>query len=388
MQRFKKLVGLYSSSAVIILNMALLVFALNLLLTLFFPPQEDAQNANPVLVEHGKSVMAAYPDLDEQQVQDLLDETWTREWVYAPYVQFQERPIKGTYVSVSAEGFRAVAEQAAWPPPADAFTVFVLGGSTTFGYGVADNETIPSYLQEILREQVDGPVNVYNMGSSGWISLQERLRLTNLLLEGYRPDLAIFVDGLNDFGRVDGDPWFTKQLDTLLEERANAGQADYLNEFAIGRAARALLQKMSPQASGNGAPMSSQEITVQNANQVVDRYLNNMRATRAIASEFGVQTLFVWQPVPMFDHDMKNYPFELRRYPGGSISVTYNGYEALQNRLQESPAPADFLWLADAHAGQDYPMYVDRWHYSARFNQALANRIAARVVSDNPDLAD
>lgn len=74
-----------------------------------------------------------------------------------------------------------------------------LGGSVAFGYGVAENETIPFYVQQNLRRQMPtAPVTVINLGwnSEGAHSFRYTLRDYVYL----KSDAAILYSGYNDLG--------------------------------------------------------------------------------------------------------------------------------------------------------------------------------------------
>src|SRR5262249_26348462 len=114
-----------------------------------------------------------------------------RAMTFEPYSLFRVRPMRGSYVNVSEAGFRQNGAPLPWPP--EAGCVFVFGGSTAFGYGVADGETIPARLGNQLG------VAVYNFATPNYTSVQERIRFEQLLLDGHRPSVAIFIDGFSDF---------------------------------------------------------------------------------------------------------------------------------------------------------------------------------------------
>jgi hypothetical protein len=86
---------------------------------------------------------------------------------------------------------------------------------------VTDAQALGSQLQPLLRQKLGRPVVVYNFGQSKYGSTQERLLFEKLLLEGQKPDMAIFVDGLNDFQFTWGDEEFnwTDYVDSLLESK-------------------------------------------------------------------------------------------------------------------------------------------------------------------------
>ena len=67
-------------------------------------------------------------------------------------------------MNVHEAGFRVGLHQGPWPPAKDEMRIFMFGGSTLFGYGVRDEETISSQLQQFLAGSTDTKVSVYNFG--------------------------------------------------------------------------------------------------------------------------------------------------------------------------------------------------------------------------------
>jgi lysophospholipase L1-like esterase len=84
------------------------------------------------------------------------------------------------------------------PKPPGTFRILLLGGSTTHGWKVNDDETIDAYLREILPRLYPGPrYEVVNLAFDGYDSneLVERLRHDGLPLA---PDLVVVNAGVND----------------------------------------------------------------------------------------------------------------------------------------------------------------------------------------------
>ena len=98
----------------------------------------DLIETNPFLRKYGDAVQKAHPDMNRAALNALLRETWGHPAVYDPVVQFKEPAREGAYVNVDAAGFRRGLRQAIWPPQDDRPSVFIFGGSTTFGYNVRD----------------------------------------------------------------------------------------------------------------------------------------------------------------------------------------------------------------------------------------------------------
>src|SRR5205085_1642822 len=92
------------------------------------------------------------------------------------------------------------------------------------------------------------PVRVYNFGRGHYYLSQERVLYERMVVAGMVPDLAVFVDGLNDLYYFEDEPAMTPQLVCVFEDeytkwrRGNAAWVAGLSWFAaVQRAARGLL---------------------------------------------------------------------------------------------------------------------------------------------------
>ena len=82
------------------------------------------------------------------------------------------------------------------------FRISIVGGSTTFGTGVEDDETWPVYLQQIINEKITGKdVEVINFGVGGGTSKSESDLIKNKITS-LDPDLIIMYDGWNDLRKM------------------------------------------------------------------------------------------------------------------------------------------------------------------------------------------
>ena len=96
---------------------------------------------------------------------------------------------------MSIQGFRHGRDQGPWPISPDFFNIFFFGGSTTLNVG-PDWTFIPSYPQASLA--AGKKIKVYNLGRGSYFSTQERILFRQLLLANTLPDMAVFLDGVND----------------------------------------------------------------------------------------------------------------------------------------------------------------------------------------------
>lgn len=364
----------YKTLAIIGFN-TLVLIALFLASITFFskPPKEISSQDRAFYLEGAAEPLEdVYPHMTREEVFEMLKETWERPFSYAPFVQFLEVPFKGKYVNVSSHRYRLVKNQGPWPLDKEATNIFVFGGSSTFGYGVADEETIPSHLQEILSSQMNRKVYVYNFGQGSYYSTQERLFFERLLMEGVRPDLAVFIDGFNEFSNYLDEPRFTILLEKIFSKTIhNEGHS----LFGISRVLSAL-----PQALRRTRDLLRVEdylLGQEKFVRIIRRYMHNKRMIEVMAATYQVsKPVFVFQPVATHEYDaeFRTYkrPYERRR-------LTIKGYQVMDLLKGELKLGDNFLWLGDIQKNIRHPVYVDSSHYSNEMSRVVAEHIARRV---------
>jgi hypothetical protein len=110
--------------------------------------RDESANEDVVTARYGPELLAKiYPDMEPDERQQMLTEAWAPPFTYSDYNHFRTRPLKGKYVNVTPEGYRLSRDQGPWPPASECINVFVFGGSTTYGSGVQDHQSLRSYLQ-------------------------------------------------------------------------------------------------------------------------------------------------------------------------------------------------------------------------------------------------
>ena len=182
MGRISDLKKTYISIAVILLTTFILFLILNLLILGAFPIH--GLFTDPQDIEYR---MQVYPNWSKEELQNLYSDLSGCSWSYQPYTQFKMSPYNSKYVNIDPNGFRRVKNQGPWPPSKDAFNIFIFGGSTTFGCGVEDSETIASQIQEKLSPSYANiskrEIYVYNFGTSHYFSSQESALFAKLILD-------------------------------------------------------------------------------------------------------------------------------------------------------------------------------------------------------------
>jgi hypothetical protein len=294
-----------------------------------------------------------YPGRGAEEIDELQRASLGLRYVYAPFVEFAPRPGAGRFINITAAGFRQGKTPAVWPPAPDDFTVFVFGGSTTFGFGLPDDETLVSALEVKLAPRYPGrTVRCYNFGRGYYFSAQERALFESLLAQGFTPDLAVFVDGLNDFIYHDGMPELTPELAAFIAPDLPAPQ------------------RVEP------ADERSRTLAVE---RMIAGYERNIRLTEALGRAAGVPVVFIGQPVPFLD-----FPMSAATYPFASTFAEHRlagwGYDRFKQAAREGRFGERFVWCGNAFAQAERIMYVDSIHYSAAGAELLAGCIVERAA--------
>jgi lysophospholipase L1-like esterase len=358
----------YKACALICFNTFILLLICNGILALVYLVFDWWQEPGPMGIYPEASLAAVYPNLDRNERRLLLHESWTHPLMPENFTQFKEAPYSGKYVNVTPVGYRKSIRQAPWPPEKHNLTVFVFGGSTTFGYGLPDDETLPSYLQEAFSRHTKKNVSVYNFGVGCYYLTQERLRFEKLLLDGYRPDIAVFVDGINEEYRIaDPRPNHGRPgTEVAAPQGALPALRTFLRSLPLARAVKEISNRFRPRREPD--PPSEEQVQEQ-----LRTYFVNQTMVRSLARDFGLTPIFVWQPSPYYEYDLKYHLF-LRQTKGSRL------YTAMAEKLREKPPPADLLWCADMQKQERECLYVDGVHYCAKFAKKLADRICQLCV--------
>ena len=136
--------------------------------------------------------------MSKEDALQLYIETWIdRSFSYSQFIEHVESPTSGKFVNISKEFGRKIEN-----PPSCKKRFFFYGGSTTWGYNVADNQTIPAYFLKALINNNYQDYCVYNFGGGSYFSTQENIRFQKHLLTDKinQNDFVFFIDGHNEMG--------------------------------------------------------------------------------------------------------------------------------------------------------------------------------------------
>ena len=373
MPSLKRLIEFYKSISIILLNTLLLLIFLNLFLQLLIVLFEDKVPKGSMRFGM-ETLKEVYPNLSEKDILTLGHESWyNQDFKYEPYIQFTRKAKKGKFLNIHEEGFRYIQDQCSYPINKGNYNIFLFGGSTAFGYGVGDNDTIASRIQYRLRNNYNfTSVCVYNFGMGAYFSIQEGILLQNLIRKNQIPDMGIYIDLLNDYNVPDSQPKFTPKLKDYMAGKNKVINA--LSELPITRIGVYLIFSRDRRLIKGEKELK----------EITGRYFINKKIIESVSEGFGVKTYFVVQPIPLYNYNLSNHII-YKKYPH-ILNVSVNGklgYEILRGQYDKLDFNdrKNIIWLADIQENRSENLYVDSDHYNPYFSDEIAEEIAKSIKS-------
>jgi hypothetical protein len=323
---------------------------------------------------------------------EMLQDRWQ------PYVYFRQRPFSGQTITIDQEGLRRT-----WQPPTTAadrdeakvFKMLMLGGSSLWGYGARDDRTIPSLVARKLYER-GRRVELKNLAEIGYVSTQEVMALVRELQSGYRPDLVIFYDGVNDTtsalleaeaGVTTNERNRRAEFD-LLQSPARLGAAmaaGLVRDSACLRFAQIIGRRL-PGSRGTAASLPSESRREELTSQVVRRYQSNLAIVDQLGRGFGFKSLFYWQPVVFNKASLTPVEREEAEKLGWARGFLADVYAAIRVS-SELQSETRFHDLSRLFADAEGLIFIDYCHTTESANERIAEVIANDVLAASPPAA-
>ena len=356
---------------------------------------ERADKVNGIgcaIIAGGCCVLVAWLQVSASEDQRRLERILALLEVHSERI-WRQRPnldtsFEGHPVLTDEDGFRLSGE-----PPADhPRTVVSLGGSPTFGYGVAHGDAYPARVERMLIEAGE-PCRVINAGQIGYSSWQG-VRLFRGYVETWDPDVVTLSYVVNDIDRLRF--FFSDGHDDDHVTLPTAGQASKAN--AIGRIAplRWLLQtrnRLAAKLGGGRRHRAIYELT--HVRVPPDHYRANLTELVEMVRASGARPILIQMPfrlpvvVPPAD------PAHALALQGAREDLEQGDVAAAQAAVSEVLAADEFssearyiegLLLERAGdrvaAREAFTDAVERVIYDCVRDARLYNRIMAEVAAE------
>ena len=320
---------------------------------------------------------------------ELMFEQGFNKAKFHPYYHYKSSQVTTRYFNIDEKGLRKTIKA----PKEDAKKIFMFGGSTLWGLGVADKYTIPSIMSEKLGKSFD----ITNFGEGSFVSGQELNLLLDQISKGNIPDAVIFYDGVNDSYAGTYSPGIPGTLTQHLEMekvyKSLQGGDNLINGFSFIRAyIREKLRKISYwkiasylknkyRNLSDHTLVSQENINFEidvKAEKVINIYAHRIKQIKAISKEYDFKAYFFWQPYLM-SNIKKPVTFEQKivdSKPPKLIKGITRAYDFARTHFEGQEA-GNIYFIADIFKDVEHPVYMDDCHVDARGNKIIASKIIA-----------
>lgn len=373
----KSIGRLYIGMAIIVLNTLILLLVMEAISAIIV-------SGRPSIIQTEiETFKERILSLEYYQSQDWSQTYWREhfeadKWDYMPHRLWQTRPYTGATININANGNRLTH---ASDCRGDTYRIYIFGGSTIWGYGVPDWNTIPTGMQIAL---IDEGVCVVNFGELGYTSTQNLIRLSQLIARGDIPDMVIFYDGANDVtsanrNSIAGGHFYYETIhrvvntDAFTPKSPTFGEAlvSFLSQTATYRLIVGDLPKIQP----NWALPPLDDAFV---NATVQTYLDNIIMAKALSDAHGIQFVAFIQPILFMSKRPVNEEEQqfLWEMPGGLSDLFWRVYP----QWEQAANDRDYLfYLGRALDNQTERVWIDFNHLNPIGNLAMANEIVAII---------
>lgn len=244
-------------------------------------------------------------------------------------------------ISINEAGFRGPVRAEERAP--GGLRILAFGGSNTFGPQVGDDLTWPSQLEHFLAEASGRPVEVWNLGVSGY-ETHQKVALMRSAIPRARPDLAIvqlhnmgpryLLPGMDPLGQLRRNP--CQLCDWVMVPRGCPGarlllrsplRSPLLPVLAAGRQARRFHYDRLPRDE-----------------LLLRTWTSGLRALKEAAAELGVPVLILVPP-----------PGLARESAAARAPLEALGLPILD--LSKAPTPLESTWLEPHPDEHTYRLY-------------------------------
>ena len=282
---------------------------------------------------------------------------------YRSYYGWRRRPFEGETITVGHSGLRSTFGGG------NGARIAFFGGSTIWGTGARDNETIPSLVAEKLG------VSAVNFGESGWRAHQSLNQLMQAYILGETFNVVVFYDGVNEVAhgcRAELKPFSHAregQIAKSLEERSDALRSYFA---PILRFTNFIAERISKDKKAPAVLFDCSRDPAKSAN-IARMLAVDWDMARFIAVRMGAQFVGVLQPVAY----LSDTPLDHIKLDSQWAAEYQAVYPLLREEL-EGFSVEDKLQFIDMTQALDVPerVYIDWAHLSPNGNAIIADHLS------------
>ncbi|MDH3600112.1 MAG: hypothetical protein OEU26_10790 [Candidatus Tectomicrobia bacterium] len=328
--------------------------------------------ALPLTIHTMSKKLKAYPNIKSRMAAiEASFEEAHRPVVYTPFTGWTAKPFQGKTITVGQHGDR-IHDHVLEVAPDQATIVRFFGGSTMWGSGVWDQETIPAYF-----DTFNPGMKAFNHGQQGHNARQELARLMNLYVQGETADIVIFYDGCNEIrcqARQLPTHTYTEQIRHAMQLTTFGDALSTLLVKHTRRLIQMLKHAVRPTTNRTCVHDAQFIAACRNkAQDIASHLLRTWEAAHALVTSQGGQFMAILQPLPGIGHPNTAYLDE----PACALEMNAAVYDVIRKQIRES----GHTWIHDFTHVLDGPeaYYFDICHVTSNGNLKIAQRMTELV---------
>jgi lysophospholipase L1-like esterase len=313
--------------------------------------------------------------------------SFTLRW--EPYVYWRTKKFVGKYINVDLNGIRYTKQWNIQSKETDKVVkIFMFGGSTLWGTGARDDNTIPSLVAKRLSKYGIN-ANITNYGESGYVNTQEVILLFLQLQKHNIPDIVIFYDGVNDV------------FSALQNGKAGLPQNEFnrVNEFNITKdnnvkiiklllskiLERSATYRLSCIATNRSVNYNRGTKSILDRNDynksaldVINTYISNIDLVNKMSCG-RFTSMFYWQPVlydkcNLTEYERKQWPEHIDKEFYTTVNTVFKLKASIFNAYH-------FYNIENIFMDERKPIFIDFCHLNEKGNEIIANRITDDILT-------
>lgn len=303
--------------------------------------------------EHARAVFADYNRIQHR---------------YEPFVGWKTLPYNGKTTHISQAGLRT--HDLSPAASEDRQVVRFFGGSTMWGEGSDDQNTIPALFNDLNPD-----LKVFNHGQLAYNTRQELDELISVYSREERTDIAIFYDGVNDAAFL--CPSVIEQLPAhrlvpMYREKLYVGTSEMIKDVLKKIFIEDILGVIQRAAYQGGNEEAAYDCTsnAAKADAIAEMMMKNWELAHEIVTKRNGTFIAVLQPAAFIGNARTDH-LTLDEQLGKNFHEIYG-------RLKKKIAERNHPWIIDLSSSFDNDQYIfiDFCHVSPNGNAIIAREIS------------
>lgn len=285
---------------------------------------------------------------------------------YVSFIGWRRRPFVGETITLEPDsGIRHT------PQPNSASSdrsVYFFGGSTMWGTGADDANTIPAHFQRLAGGRV------LNFGETAWIAHQSLNDLMRLYTEGHRPRDVVFYDGVNEVitkCRVENTFWSHVREQRIRQAAPAPWPTFWYYAQPALTAAKDVGAFFARFTTRDRPRLFDCDTNSKKADLIAEQLIEDWKVARMIVEAHGGRFHAYLQPVTYFSKTRLGHLSDAMREMDFESQ-----FKALYPLFREKMAKAGLGADLTAVLDRDDFIYVDFCHVSPNGNEIIAERMA------------